>query len=58
MTPRIRVSYECTPLPYGGLDWSAWDYERDQDSSPCGRGSTREEAIADLMTLLAKEAAE
>ncbi len=55
MNPRIRVSYECTPLPYRGLDWCAWDDVRGSDSSPYGRGETAEEAIADLEWRLAEE---
>lgn len=58
-TPRILTSYECTSLPFRGVDWAAIDdrtYGGDP-GDPIGRGATEQEAIEDLLEQMESRAA-
>lgn len=45
---KIKTSYWQPPIPLRSFDWSAWDSDRGEDSSPIGWGMTEQEAIDDL----------
>jgi len=45
---RIVTSYGHKPIPWRCFDWTAWNDVWGADASPCGRGATEAEAIADL----------
>ena len=45
---KLKTAYWQPPIPLRTFDWSAWDDERGQDSSPIGWGMTEGEAIEDL----------
>lgn len=61
---RIAVSYTCPPVPFRNCDWEAsiedGDYDYDWDgegwirlgTDPIGYGSTKEDAIQDLLAQL------
>lgn len=53
MTDRhtIKAVFECPPIPHGD-HWVAWSDTLGEESSPYGRGYTKDEAIADLKAQL------
>lgn len=46
---RIRTSFDCPPIPYRSMDWSARFSWQDGDSDLYGQGETEESAMIDLV---------
>ena len=59
---KIRVTFDCPPIPVRCFDWSAVDddtYDGAEDSrnrNHIGYGSTAPEAVAHLLEILAEAA--
>jgi hypothetical protein len=44
----IKTSCDCPPIPYRGIDWTAW-FDGEEEKGEYGHGRTEEEAIFDLV---------
>lgn len=46
---KIRTEFDNPPIPLRSFDWSAVDADNYEPGHPVGRGTTEQEAIADLI---------
>jgi hypothetical protein len=52
--PKIITSHDYPPIPYRGVDWSAW-LDGTEELGPYGRGATEAEAVLDLLQQLEEQ---